>query len=206
MMFTDFLRCLPILCGLVIANGLCAADTVKFVVPDAERPTASGGGEEAALSPEREALAIAFARTHHPEMADLVEKLRERHPVHFGKAVRDLARTQDRLQKLEAKSPERFESELASWKLDSRIRLLTARNAMKGSAEQGDQLKDLIAQRYDLRMAQQQKERTRLVERLQTLDAQLAEASAQREVSVQKEFDRLTKATRPPVPAKTKQK
>ena len=178
--------------ALLLCSGVThAADKAKLLDPQPKAEV------ELELSAEKEASALAFAREHHSELAELVENLRSRHPAHFNKAVRELSRTQERLEKLhEARSQQRYENELAIWKLDSRIRLLSARSAMKESPPDTEQLQELLRQRYDLRTAFQQQERDRLAERVKVLDTQIAESSSQRDAVVAKEFERMTKVAK----------
>ncbi|HAH49145.1 MAG TPA: hypothetical protein DCM07_30765 [Planctomycetaceae bacterium] len=57
------------------------------VKPDKEQKTNN------AITAKREKLAIEFARTHHPELADLIQRLKKHKPREYKRAVRDLDNT-----------------------------------------------------------------------------------------------------------------
>ena len=187
-------------CLLVIA-ALCAsavqADDSQDNNPKAspKGPGKAGGAKFVGdLKPEQEAMALAFAGDHHPELKTLVESLKSANAEGYKKAVHDLYRTQERLSKLQGGKPgaiNRFDHELALWKLDSRIRLAAARSTMSDTAELKAELKTLVEQRQALSLSQLKIDREHTAARLAKLDEELKVAEANRGQTVEAEVDRL---------------
>jgi len=176
----------------VTAPGLAAA--AQPIATSTAPPLAAREpvGEEAA------AAAIAFAVAHHPELVPLLERLRGEAPAEFAAAVADLDRTRDRLAKLRDRQPERHDAALAEWKLSSRIRLTLARLTTSPSAEAEQELRQLVRQRAEARLAPLRAERDRIGARLEKINAQLAAFDRDPEAAVTAEFEALrAKATRP---------
>jgi len=143
------------------------------------------------LTPDQQQQALGFARAQHPELADLLEKLRETNPKEFGKALHDLHRAEQRLSRMAEQNPERFALEISLWKLNSRIRLLTAQMIMEGEIEQEENLKSLLSDRRDLKVRILEFDRARATERLANLDQQLAELQRDPQGDNEKELARL---------------
>jgi hypothetical protein len=98
------------------------------------------------FTPEREAAALTFVRAHHPELAELLDRLKSRRPQEYQKAVRELFRASERLAQSQELQPQRYEMELNEWKLQSRIQLLVARMSMGRTPELEAELRHLLAE------------------------------------------------------------
>ncbi len=160
--------------------------------PLSEKQRASPG-----LTPEREAAAITFVRQHHVELVDLLLYLKVQRPKAYEQAVFDLFRVSERLAQQQVQNYDRYELDLALWKVESRIELLAARLKMAGpDSPEGQslspQLKKLLEQRLDLRLERLLFERERTAERLQRFDRQIDQARAHRGQNLDREFQRLT--------------
>jgi hypothetical protein len=141
-----------------------------------------------------EARCLAFAREHHPELADLLDRLASMDETQFRKAIADLHRDVDRLDKLRDKFPVRHGSELKRWKIESRIRLLAARGAMSDSPEYQAELRAAVAERIDLKAAQLAEEKAQIEARLRKIDESMAELDKDREKLINGEVARLRKS------------
>ncbi len=161
--------------------------------PAKAAPIKSVGDTKADL----EAAALAFAGEHHPELKTLVESLKSANPGEYKKAIHDLARTQERLAKLQGtKAGNRHDHELALWKLDSRIRLTAARSAMKETEELRAELKTLVEQRQALALQQLKDDRERTAARLAKIDIELQAVESQPAQAVDAEVDRLLRSVK----------
>jgi hypothetical protein len=187
---------LPLLCSLCAAVVLMAASGPSWSEPTAAR----AADAKDALSPAA-AKALEFAKTHHPELATLLEQLRANAPKDFDAAVTDLDRTRERLERSRKNTPERYELELAAWKLDSRVRLLAARLAMGGDMALEDELRATLAERHGVRVNLLQDERERTQKRLEKLDEQIADQQRRSDDILAREFTQL-RNTRPKPAAK----
>lgn len=191
----DVARCLLVVAALCV-SAVRADDTKGGNPKDSPKGSGKPGAAKVLgdLKPEQEAGALAFAGEHHPELKTLVESLKTANPEGYKKALHDLARTQDRLNKLQGGKPgavNRYDHELALWKLDSRIRLTAARNAMTDTAELKAELKTLVEQRQALSLNQLKVDREQTVARLAKIDEQLKSAEANPAQAVEAEVDRL---------------
>lgn len=155
------------------------------------KPAARHGAD---LSPQREAQVLAFVAQHHPELAELLGPLRGAHPKEYQRALRDLARVQDRLGEIRRGDGSGYETELKAWVLHSRIELLLAKLTMNDGPELREELKRLLNEQAAVRLALLQRERMKVAERLAKLDEQTAELQDQREEYVQRQFTALTKS------------
>ena len=148
------------------------------------------------VTPEREAAAETFARLHHPELAELLARLRTADPQAFQNAIRDLFRESERLAKLKGRDSARYELELQAWKVSSRIRLATARLAMADSDSLRLELAQLVGEKHAIQEQLLQAERDKLAARIQKLDADLAELAASRTARIEQDVERLLRAAR----------
>jgi hypothetical protein len=148
------------------------------------------------VTPEREAAALTFAKLHHPELASLLKVLKASPHDGYEDAVRDLFKTSERLTRLKARTPERYELELQLWKVDSRIRLLAARLAMEDNEELRDQLHKLLREKIDIRAAVLRDDRTKTAARLEKFDADLQQLTADPAASADAELERLLKSAK----------
>jgi len=156
---------------------------------DAKKGAAANGG--AADLPEEEILA--FAREHHPELADLLTSLKSMKPKEYQKALRQLNQTRQRLVRLKKASSDQYEFALSGWKLDSRIQLLAARMTMSGDSALEEELKGLLSERLDVRVKELNAERQRLAARMETIDKSIGKIETDREKSLQAELARVKK-------------
>lgn len=172
------------------AAGEKTAEATKDTGPSKDKAREAADRKKAAgklreLDPEREAQALEFARTHHPELAELLLQLKSNDVRQYALGVLEVYRVRERLASLETKQPDRHAAELNSWKIGSRIRVLTARLTMKSDAELEQELRNLITQQVDLKVQELISERDQLAERVKALDAKIQDAQRDREQQVQ---------------------
>lgn len=174
--------------------------------------SSSAEKREAPISKHREDAAVRFARGHHPELAELLEGLRETDPQNFQAGLRVLTRDAERLEKMLERNDERYPVSLELWKLDSRIRLEIARMSMSPGEDFEPRLRPLMEDRQSARVRLIQMERLRTAERLAKYDEQLKTLQSQSSDLVGSEIERLkkvvaaqtrTKVTRPQTPSES---
>ncbi len=175
--------------GMARSAWLCAA----FVLMLASSYV--GAETTPALPAKAEAAAMEFARSHHAELASLLEQLKANAPSEYRSAMIELDKTRERLEKSREKTPERADIELAEWKVNSRIRLLAARLAMGGEPSLEADLKAALRERVDLRVQLMNDERARLRRRLEKLDETIAEQERRAPDQVERELAGLKRGT-----------
>jgi hypothetical protein len=147
-----------------------------------------------AITPGREAAAMTFAKLHHPELSELLVKLKKGNRREYDRAVRALYLTSERLARFKTRfpsRPERHELALQAWKLDSRIKLLAARMAMSADKKLEAELKAALVERVDVRQRELELERDRLRTRLESLDKSIERLTQNRETLLKKDFQRV---------------
>lgn len=168
-----------VLAGLVTL----AVVSVAFTQPAAPRKNT--------LPDEARSEALAFAEEHHPELAGLLRQLRTRNEREFDRAARQIVSTAERLERLRDRDAERYEIQLETWKLDSRIKLLAARLSMGDDPALEKQLAELVATRIDVRVRQLKLDREQLEQRLQTTAATIDRLESDREKAIERELRRI---------------
>jgi hypothetical protein len=152
------------------------------------------------MTSEREVVALQFARQHHPELAQLLDQLKARNSRQYTAAIRDLFKSADRLERLRSRNPERYETELRIWQLDSQIRLLAARLASMTDSALDEELRGLLRQRQSIVLKQLEDDRARIQARLERLDKSIDELQSQGDALVEREFHRLQQNAHSRVP------
>lgn len=181
-----------------MALGLFVAAVAVLTAADA-RPNPAPKKERAkpplAVTAQQEAEVLQFLRQHHTELAELLGHLQLSRPADYTRAIRDIWHARERLRQFEKGDGERYELELQSWVVQSKIQLLVARLAMSDSESLRDELRSLLADQFDLKLRFSQVERDRTAERLQKLDEQLRRLADSRAELLEKEFLSLTKSS-----------
>lgn len=168
-----------------------AADKAPVKKPAVSEPAKN---DAEPIPPKREAAAIKFAQQHHPELAELLGRLKASHPDQYTKALRELDKTRERLEKARENDADRAAIMLREWQLDSRVRLLAARITMSTSEELEKELRQALTERHDVRLQLLTYDREKSKTRLQKMDEQIAEHVQNREASIDREFDRIKKS------------
>jgi uncharacterized protein YdcH (DUF465 family) len=146
------------------------------------------------LSAECETAAALFAQQQHPQLADLLARLKNSHPDQYATAIRELDKTRQRLEKQRDKDRERYAILLHEWQLVSRIRLLAARLTMSATPELEHELRQILLERHDVRLQLLTFDLERAKGRVQKLNDQIVENVQNRESSVDRELDRIKKS------------
>jgi len=178
--------------GLLVLSAapVTAADEGPNLAAKKER-----GKPPVAVTAEQEAEVLQFLRQHHTELADLLGHLQATRPAEYNRAIRDLGHARERLRQFEKSDSARYELELQSWVIQSKIQLLVARLAMSDSESLRDEVRQLLAEQFDLKLRYAKSERERTAERLQKLDEQVQRMSANRADMLDKEYQTLTRSS-----------
>jgi hypothetical protein len=154
----------------------------------------SNAARPASLSAEREAAAIAFAREHHPELAALIDKLHHDNRRDYDRAIREVSAACERLTRLKKQSADQYELSLAAWKLDSRAQLLAARMTVSPTPGLEAELKQVLAERTDVRLKEYKSEYARLQDRLGKLKVSIQAIESDKNAVVDKDLQRIKRS------------
>jgi len=159
------------------------------------------------ITADQETQAIDFARTQHPELVELLDRLEEINPEQYSRAIRELYRTSEKLRLMADRNPQRHTLEITLWKLESRIRLSLAQKVMEDDAEMEKSLAPLMAERRDLKRQILELERQQATTRITEIEKQLDALQKDPEAETAKELKRLRQAVSGQMkPAKAKAK
>ncbi len=136
---------------------------------------------------DNETKVMVFVEKHQPQLAKLLTVLKRKSPAQYGQAIKEAARSQQRLDGLAERDSELFDVELNLWKVRTQLRLRAAEAAIKKSNEQDVTEKltallvkenELDQQRVGLMRKRLQRQLTQLDQRLQQLEQEKDSAIA----------------------------
>ena len=133
---------------------------------------------------------LAFVKEHHSELTQLLIYLKENEHRQYAAAIRELLRTQERLNGLAKRDEVRYGLELAYWKLESRSRLVAAKIMMKDRALLRAELKALLAEQLRVKQEMLELDKARFSERLERIQQQVDRLSQHSD----EEIERLTRS------------
>ncbi len=168
-------------------------------VSSGTRTTASkdnATAKPASLTDDEEAAALAFATEHHPQLASLARRLKQQNPDEYANALREIAQASEQINRWQERQPARYQIELDLWKVESRIRLLAARIAMEDRPAFDKELRGLLNERVDLRIALMNVEKDRIRLRLEKLEDSVRQTDKDRTATVERELERLLRQVR----------
>ena len=189
---------LTVACACCDSQSMSAADPPATAVrADAPKPIDKSADKKAKTEFSESDLAatMAFASEHHPELARLLEHLRKSRSNELPRAVRELNQQMMALEKIKEKNPARHEHQLQLWKEDSQIRVLVAKWSLSRDEAIEKQIRQLLQQRRDTKLAQLKVEQRRLTEQLQKVEKQLTTLSEMPDSQIDREWEQLAKKT-----------
>lgn len=149
-----------------------------------------------AYTPEREAAALRLVKDHHPELGEVLARLKQLNDEQYRQAIRQLFQEADRLARARASDEKLYELMLESWKVKSRIEVLAARLAC-GKARDPEleaELKQLLYRQVDLHRQTIEHNRERALATLKVMEANIKLLGDRREEFVERRFRTLTGA------------
>jgi len=172
----------------------------SFAVADngvqGQRGKQAAAKKKVELTREEEEAATAFVTKHHGDLLELLIHLKEGLPQEYNKAIRDLSRTNDRLEALAGRDKTRYNLELKLWQAKSGRQLLTARLRMGRDDALIQQIRETLAEEHQLQLSVFKHERERLAARMKKLDEQIARHEKNQQGSVDRQLATLTKASK----------
>lgn len=205
----------------LIAGGVVSAQSkeatrkgtvpVTSVAPERPRQVAQTTDAAAKMSKqqreEREKVAIAFAKEHHPALERLLNSLRDMDKKEYTKAVRELARVSDRLNSLKQRNPRVYQLQLDIWKANSSATLLSARVELNPYNEKlYEELRAALEKKRTLQRRLLQEELERATQRVERLEQNLKRFDEESEAAIERQLRRLSlledQSSKPEAPSK----
>ena len=139
----------------------------------------SSTDSELQVQTEREAAAWGFVMAHHPQLGEVLSRLKTMHPGQYEKAITQVTQAAEKIIKLQKADKKRGELELEDWKLTSQIQLAAAKLSLaREDAESQQELAKIVRKQLEHRLKMSEYERDRTQTRLKTLDEQIVKQKA----------------------------
>lgn len=148
------------------------------------------------VTPDQEQRILAFVAVQHPELSVLLQRLREKDSQQYQVALHDLRATVEKLTRLQTKNPKRYDAELESWKVQSRIRLLRARRALQPDGVPESELRTWLDREVETRLQLLKLTRAEQAARLAQLDEEIRSTEVNRSEDVDREVKRAMKKSK----------
>ncbi len=136
-----------------------------------------------------EKAVLAFVGQHQPKLLELMSFLKVNQPAQYQRALREMARSTQRLETLSKRDDELHAIELKLWQTRSQLRLLAAEISVAGddknSALQA-RLRKLVEKEFNQNLARLRLQRERAAKQLKQLNQQLQQRQAEQEAVIAK--------------------
>lgn len=155
-----------------LSNKEQAKGAEKKRTANAKTPSATN-----AKQPFSEAKVLKFVGEHQPELLKLLEFMKKKQPAQYQQALREMARSQQRLETLAEKDKELHTVELELWNIRSRLRLVAAQIPVVREKQRGElekELKDLVERELQQNRAKLTLQKERLETQVKKLSDQIA--------------------------------
>ncbi len=155
----------------------------------AQEPKSASASD--ALNSEIEQATLEFVREHQPELAKLLEFLKDRKAKEYREAINESYKVRNRLRGIKDRDAELYEVELNLWKNAAQLRLLAASVAVRSkekslSDDNRDQLRKLLERENELTIQRLKIEKNRAEARLTQVSQQLSKRQEQSESYINK--------------------
>jgi hypothetical protein len=155
------------------------------------------------ISEERKTKILSFVNEHHPELTGLLEQLKKgKKKRPWLSAMNGLNKAIKKLEGIKERNPDRYETALKQWKLESRIQVASAHLKHKNTEEGREKLESLIGKLVDFHIDRLKKDRDQVQNRLKQLEKKVTDAESNREQLIEKRL----KASLPKVKKEKKEK
>jgi hypothetical protein len=140
-----------------------------------------------------EAPAIDFVKANHPELVTLLQLLKSMKEAEYEAAVREIYKTQKRLDLLENRDMEQHTIELELWKTQSKVDLVMARAIASKKELNANELRKLIKRQIELQQRRLRHEQKLLTARQKSLQESLEKLESEVDERVDQQLATLTK-------------
>jgi hypothetical protein len=146
------------------------------------------------VSEQRKEQLLSFVSENHPELKDLLSKLeKSKKQRQYLNAIRGLNKSVTKLETTKERNPQRYESALQQWNLESRIKVAGAQVKTNDTEEGRSTLESLVTKLVDFHIARMKSDREQIQKRLDQVEKRIADAESNRERAIEK---RINSATR----------
>lgn len=134
-----------------------------------------------------------FIKSHHPELATLLEVLRTTDLAKYEAAIKDVSKVIKRVEAARKRDQKIYELEIESWKIQSKIDLLLAKGMAKDKSFNEHDLKQLLENRIDNQMQRTNREIELIDQRRASLIESMNKLNSTRQSQVEKQYANMLK-------------
>jgi hypothetical protein len=134
-----------------------------------------------------------FIKSHHPELATLLDVLRTTDLAKYDAAIKDVSKVIKRLEAARKRDQKIYELEIESWKIQSKIDLLLAKGMAKDKSFNESDLKQLLENRVDNQMQRTNREIELIDQRRASLIESMNKLKTARQSQVEKQYANMLK-------------
>ncbi|HZZ71481.1 MAG TPA: hypothetical protein VFE24_04460 [Pirellulales bacterium] len=195
--------------AVLLGGVLCAGDFASTARAGGPAKESSGAKESSAresagkefngkeklrpLQAEHETSALGFVALNHPELVEVLNRLKTSHHAEYERAVRQIYQASERLSRLSKDDPEKHELELKLWKIQSRIQLMAAKAGVGGVPSITDDLRTAFREELDVKADLLTLDRTRHLAQAKKAELELLRLQEGRDKEVDQRINELKK-------------
>ncbi len=153
--------------------------------PVDRKPDAKPPKEPEKLTTHQEARSWAFVTEQHPELADVLSRLKTTDPAEYERALHQILITSDRIAQLAKNDPPRGKLELRQWKIDSRIRLMAAHMTLSPAEASEAELRAAVNEQVQIKLEALELDRARAEAKLKNVDSSIAKLKSGKDQEVE---------------------
>ena len=153
----------------------------------------SMGKDKSRMPSDHEAAALGFVLLNHPDLVEVLNRLKASNHAEYEKAIKQIHQTSERLGKLSKDDPDRHDAELRLWKVDSRLQLLAARISVNSTSAANEELKLAVREEFDAKADLLALERKRQAVQLKKVDAELTRLNQGRDKEIDARLNEIKK-------------
>ena len=142
---------------------------------------------------ERETAALAFVKEQHPQLIEVLERLKKIKPEEYQWAIREISGDTEQLSIVKNRDANEYAIQLEAWRLRSKVGLAAADLNAKRTEEKEQTLRNLLRLQLVNQLKQQELERERIATRLAAIDKRIAELREATEQTIDTRYQRLVK-------------
>jgi hypothetical protein len=142
---------------------------------------------------EQESQSIAFVRQHHPELVQLLQRLKDMNREEYESALKEILKVRRRLEALEKRDSELWAVDLDAWKIQSQIDLMLARAVVHDKDFERQSLRVLVEKKVTNQRKRLELEQKSLATRQKQVEESLARLQGNEQERVNQQMTTLLK-------------
>lgn len=176
--------------GVMSSNASAQKDSSNAASNETSQQEAKEKRRQAQLEKQkkRNEYLMDFVRTNHPELEQLILKLKESKPGQYRAALQGLNKDVQKIDAFKEKNRPKYNLAVKQWVVESRLKVAKAQYRLQKSPENEQKLRRLIAEQFDFQIAKMKIESKTMRERADAMDKRRADFTAKRSKMIENRF------------------